>query len=315
MKKIIILIFVSFASFYSNAQINTGIPADNSQNTIVNISSNSRNEIKGFSIPNHELTSLTTDFLGDANSTNLRNSLLIFNTNSLLTKGLYFWDTTQWSNLADASILSSKLSNLAKTNKLSSPTIPVTVNYSDGNVSATAQHTIDELYGAKAAGYWTDLNFAEGTVKSIELKNSGNNNIFTTSGAIQTYLGTNSSVSKGFIGLALFIKSPGDTDFKLKGYKIISGYMNTACLNFQFDMVNAVKDLPSGVNEIKIAMDRREIDGANNAVTYDLYIAARNPNASCLNSDQGRNNAKQNFLPASSMITNLVVETFENPNF
>ncbi|MEG0982305.1 hypothetical protein, partial [Algoriella sp.] len=77
MKKIFIITF-ALITFQSNAQVNTGIPADNSTNTIVNISSNSRTDIKGFSVPNYKLTSKTTDYLGDSNANNLRNSLLIF---------------------------------------------------------------------------------------------------------------------------------------------------------------------------------------------------------------------------------------------
>ncbi|WP_312923711.1 hypothetical protein [Empedobacter brevis] len=312
MKKII-FILSALSPFYVNAQLHTGIPANNSPNAIVNISSNSRTQIKGFTVPRHSLTSLSGDFLGDPNATNLRNSLLIFNSNSTLTKGLYFWDATEWTNLADTSILNSKLSNLSKINKFSSSATPVTTTYPDGNYTAGAQHTMNELYSSRASGYWTDLNFAEGTVKNIELKNSKNNNILKTSGTIQTHLSTNTSNAEAYIGLALFIKSPGDSDFKLKGYKIISGYMNNSCLNFQFDMVNAVKDLPVGMNEVKIAMDNREIDGPNNSVSYNLYVASRNNN--CMNTDSGGNIAKQNFLPASTMITNLVVETYENPNF
>ena len=77
------------------------------------------------------------------------------------------------------------------------------------------------------------------------IKNSINNNIFKASGTIQAPTGSNKQNGlKGFLGLALFIKSPGDTDFKLKGHKIISANMYTDCMNFQFDVLSSVKNLP-----------------------------------------------------------------------
>lgn len=314
MKKIFIITF-ALITFQSNAQVNTGIPADNSTNTIVNISSNSRTDIKGFSVPNYKLTSKTTDYLGDSNANNLRNSLLIFNSdNSNINKGLYFWDTDSWTNIADMSIVNSKLSNLAKIVKFN--TSGVAVTYNNGNAVGTpnnnGQHVINELYSARPANYWTDLNFANGTIKTIEIKNSINNNIFKASGTIQAPTGSNKQNGlKGFLGLALFIKSPGDTDFKLKGHKIISANMYTDCMNFQFDVLSSVKNLPTGISEVKVAMEFREIDGTNN-ITYATSVASRNT-ANCQSTTLATR--KQNFLPSSTMVTELVINTFENPNF
>lgn len=314
MRNFIYLLFILFG-VYTTAQITTGIPADNSNNAIVNISSDSRAEIKGFSVPNYNLTSKTTDYLGDTDATKLKNSLLIFNTNPAFTKGLFFWDTDEWSYIADRNIIATKLANLAKINRFSTSNVNVT--YHDGTEvnfgNSSRQHTLDELYSSKST--WTDYNFSNGAVKTINILNSSNVNIITASGTIQTYLNNNVDLNNaGVLGLGVFVKGPTDTDFKLKDYKIITANMGKSCLNFQFDITSSLVNLNSGANEVKVAMEFREIDGTTNTLDYVTVVGGRNTNSAC-NATSGNDASKQNYLPGSTMLTNLVIQTFENPNF
>ena len=92
--------------------------------------------------------------------------------------------------------------------------------------------------------------------------------------------------------------------------------MSRNCLNFQFDITSSLVNLNSGTNEVKVAMEFREIDGTtNNNLDYVTVVGGRDTSNSICSSTSGNATSRQNYLPGSTMLTNLVIQTFENPNF
>lgn len=299
-----------------NAQISTGIPADTNNNIIANFSSNNRAEIKGFSIPNYNLTT-ATNFLGDTDATNMRNSLLIFNSGT--NKGLYFWDKTQWTILADKAYLS-KLTNLSAVKVMTSQIVNP-ISYTMGNDVGAAtnhgQHTIGENYTVNSAN-WTDLLFQDNTTsKLITIKNTNNVNKLTLTGALQMKLpSAPTTTQRGLYGLALFIQYPNSTDFLLVDYKIISTYItNNVCAKIQFDLVNFLRNLPIGDNTVRIAIEKREVwntdISSDNGKAFTVNIGQKD--ATCTSSTASTQ--RQQYLPSSAATTKLIIETYENPSF
>lgn len=300
----------------SNAQVHISddIGKPTYKNAILQANT-TRNDIKGFKFPRKTLTG-RADYLTTSTDADMVSSMLIFNNKSfILSKGLYFWEFNRWNNLLDDSFI----------DKLSQVYLAVTKN--SENTYTFSTDTTDSLSDVIRIGMNYDSNiFTDLSTEITNLSNKfaiiNNENIvkFKTTGIIQLDNEENIPFSKlndfdiVSMGIGLFLKSPGEDEFKLIGYSIIREHITSSCTKLPFNVFeynyNMNPTKTSENYEVKVAFDKRDFSLLSGDTVNVSLGASNSPN--CISTNNSTMfNEHRTYLPKGASNTFLTAEIFE----
>jgi len=300
----------------SNAQVyisdDTGKPTY--KNAILQANTTG-NEIKGFKFPRKELTG-RLDYLTTSTDTDMVNSMLIFNNgSSTLSKGLYFWEFDKWNNLLDDSFIE-KLSQVYLAVAKNSEN---TYNFSTDTTDSSSD--VIRIGMNYDSNIFTDLsNETTNLLNKFIITNRENIIKFKTTGIIQLDNKENIPLTKlnNFdivsIGIGLFLKSPGEEEFKLVRYSIVREHITSNCTKLPFSVFEYNYDLnPTNSSEnyeVKVAFDKRDFSFLSGDTIQVSLGSSDSPN--CIStSNSTRFNEQRAYLPKGASNTFLTTEIFE----
>lgn len=285
-------------------------------NAILQINS-SGNDIKGFKFPRKKLLDRNDLLSLDSIKPNMIDGMLIYNDkHTNLDKGLYYWNSEKWNNIIDESFLS----------KLSQTYIAVMKKnenvYSFPVCSARTPSedviTIGMSYDDKV---FTDLyNETTNLANEFSIINNINAIKIKAAGIIQldniTSIPYNQldNLLKASIGIGLFLKSPGEEEFKLISYSRSNADITSNCSKLPFSNFIYVYDLkatkPSEFYEVKIAFHK--IDFTELETDCVQVSLGASPSSNCISNESNSFYENRTFLPNGASNTFLTTEIFES---
>lgn len=294
---------------------------DDVNNTVYNNAifqiNTSGNDIKGFKFPRTNITDRSDLLLKESNKPNMINSMLIYNEKqSNLQKGLYYWDSDKWNNLIDESFLD-KLSQtyftVLKKNE-NTYSFPVCSASSLSDDKITIGMNFDEKI-------FTDLyNETTNLINVFSIINNVNVIKIKASGIVQldnvTSMPYNklSDLPKASIGIGVFLKSPGEEEFKLISYSRSNADITSNCSKLPFSNFIYVYDVeptkPSEYYEVKIAFHKIDFTALESECIQVSLGSSTSSN--CVSNESNTFYENRTFLPKGAADTYLTTEIFES---